>query len=581
MFARGIGQAEATKLLPRLLHRAMPAPASAALPSCPALAPLPAAPLDAPLPSFPPPAGFQHSASWCYRNEAGLPVYIVVRYDKPGGSDKTYRPYHWDGGWIAGDPKGKLPVYHLDQLAARPEAPVLVCEGEKAADAAQRLLPGYVCITSPHGANSASKADWSEMAGREVVDCPDHDEAGRSYAQDVAKLAYGAGAAKFSIVEIPAQFPPKWDLADPLPKGANLKALVKAAVLVERPKTLADHVISLGDFMAQPTKPRDYLVFPWLAASSLNMVFAARGLGKSWFVHHLALCLAAGAKFFAWAVPQKYRVLIVDGEMQTAALQKRFRILAGKALPPGLDILPSESLWLAGSPLNLNDTGTQVRVEQMLDSRAAGGMKPDLIIFDNLSSLTAGLDENDNGALDGLLQWLMRLRHQGYAVLLVHHSGKGGDQRGASRREDLLDTSIKLDEAKNLPEPPRGACFEIKFSKTRDERPTPDKLTVALVVDNSGQAVWQVIEAMSDEVKILRTIHDHAPKSQNNLASLLGIASTTAGKKLGPLFERKLVEKAPNLISLTSAGIALLDGASHATAQISRKYAGTPKGGAK
>ena len=31
-----------------------------------------------------------------------------------------------------------------------------------------------------------------------------------------------------------------------------------------------------------------------------------------------------------------------------------------------------------------------------------------------------------------------------FSVLIVHHAGKGGQQRGTSRREDVLDTSISL-----------------------------------------------------------------------------------------------------------------------------------------
>ena len=582
MFAKGIGRAEARKQLAAVLKSPMAAPI-ATIP--PFVVPLPAAPKGDPGPSESK-AGFKQAGSWPYRNASGNPVFWVIRLDPLLGTGKKIRPFHWDAGsqsWKIGDPQGLLPILNLDQLAARPEVAVLICEGEKAAEAGQKHFPGLVATTSPHGATSAAKADWTALAGRTVVIWPDNDDPGKAYAQDVAKRAYDAGATRVSIVPIPGHFEEKWDLADPPPKGANLKALLKESALVQRPKTLADYVLSLSDFQALPIPQRDYLVFPWLAASSLNMVFAARGLGKSWFVHQLALCLARGVKFFDWLVPRECRVLLVDGEMPSAVLQKRFSILAGKALPDGLDILPSESLWQDGNPLNLNDPATQDRFQKMLDARAVKGLKPDLIIIDNLSSLTSGTDENDNGALDGLLHWQMGLRHQGYAVLLVHHAGKGpnGDQRGASRREDLLDTCIRLSAPLNLPEPARGACFEISFSKTRDQRPTPDKLTVALALDNGGEAEWKVIQAMSDDIRVLKAIHDYAPKSQNSLATFLGCTSTTAGKKLGPLLQRKLAEKAPHLISLTAAGIALLAETSHATGQIGRKYAGTPKGGAK
>ena len=41
----------------------------------------------------------------------------------------------------------------------------MIVEGEKAADAAAELLPDFVVTTSPFGAKSAGKADWS-AAGR-------------------------------------------------------------------------------------------------------------------------------------------------------------------------------------------------------------------------------------------------------------------------------------------------------------------------------------------------------------------------------------------------------------------------------
>ena len=34
--------------------------------------------------------------------------------------------------------------------------------------------------------------------------------------------------------------------------------------------------------------------------------------------------------------------------------------------------------------------------------------------------------------------WLLKLRRQGKSVLLIHHAGTNGRQRGTSRREDAL-----------------------------------------------------------------------------------------------------------------------------------------------
>src|ERR1700687_2818116 len=70
------------------------------------------------------------------------------------------------------------PLYHLHELAVRQFAPVVVCEGEKAADAAMQLLPDFVAVSSPNGSKSARKADWSEFKGRLVFVWPDADAAG-------------------------------------------------------------------------------------------------------------------------------------------------------------------------------------------------------------------------------------------------------------------------------------------------------------------------------------------------------------------------------------------------------------------
>ena len=569
-FVKGTTSSEATKV-----HSAKSKCAALpqAAPSRPVVVTLPAAPKGTPEPSQAIP-GYMTGQCWVYLNEEGLPVFCQARYEPRDGGKKEFRPFHWDAGakrWVMGDPpKGRPPLYHLDQLVARPFAPVLVVEGEGAADAAQGHFPEHVSTTSPHGAASAAKADWSPMAGRSVTIWPDNDVSGTEYAEDVAQLAYAAGAISVRTVEVPSFFMSKWDLADPKPKGANLKQLLKAAVLVDRPQKLVDFVMSLSEFMAQPIKPRDYLVYPWLSASSLNMVFAARGLGKSWFVHKLALCLVTGVKFFSWIVPRKFRVLLVDGEMPKATLHKRFTFQVGKAVPPGLDILTSEDLWLMGDPLNFNGAETQAKFQNMLDALALRGQKPDLIIIDNLSSTTSGIDENDNGAQDGLLRWEMSLRHRGYAVLLVHHSGKNGEQRGASRREDLLDTVIRLSAPANLPEPAIGACFEIAFTKTREERPTPDKLTVVMGKGSNNQAEWKIVQAVSDDVRILQLIHDHAPKSNRELAALLGMAPTTAGKKLGPLIAGGLVANTKP-ISLLPKGLSALNEASTASAKDGKK----------
>ena len=125
------------------------------------------------------------------------------------------------------------PLYGLDRLAERPDAPAIVTEGEKAADAAGALLPDHVAITSPGGSKAAKAANWSVLAGRKVMIWGDADEPGRSYALAVVGvLAALSPAPAVAIVEPPEGVAEGWDAADALGEGwtpARAAELVAAA----------------------------------------------------------------------------------------------------------------------------------------------------------------------------------------------------------------------------------------------------------------------------------------------------------------------------------------------------------------
>ena len=50
-------------------------------------------------------------------------------------------------GWHRKAPNPPLPLYGLNRLATMPDAPVILCEGEKSADAAQANFPDHACLS--------------------------------------------------------------------------------------------------------------------------------------------------------------------------------------------------------------------------------------------------------------------------------------------------------------------------------------------------------------------------------------------------------------------------------------------------
>ncbi len=193
---------------------------------------------------------------WLYHDAEGHLVGAIARWDGvEEGTSKTIRPltYQQTEGrrfrWRSGGFPEPRPLYRLPEIIKNPTKSILICEGEKAAGAAQELFPDYVATTPPHGAQSPHKADWSSVRGRDVVVWPDNDEPGRDFAQKVAKPASEAGAAEIRIVEIPGDFPETWDLADDLPEGmseSDIRALMDEAQLWV--PTAPKHYVSCGSF---------------------------------------------------------------------------------------------------------------------------------------------------------------------------------------------------------------------------------------------------------------------------------------------------------------------------------------------
>src|SRR5271166_2086970 len=140
--------------------------------------------------------------------------------------------------------RGRL--YGLDRLASRPDAPVIVSEGEKSADAATRILPNHVVVTSSGGSQAAAKSDWSPLSGRKVTIWPDNDESGANYANEVAAILTILGC-EVSVIDANglvaidggsrgSDFEPiGWDAANALAEWADSEALQSAALSLANP----------------------------------------------------------------------------------------------------------------------------------------------------------------------------------------------------------------------------------------------------------------------------------------------------------------------------------------------------------
>ncbi len=126
---------------------------------------------------------------------------------------------------------------------------------------------------------------------------------------------------------------------------------------------------------------------------------------------------------------------------------------------------PTPAYWRMLA-MDLQDGGFDLGNEadqHALEPELAGA---DVIFVDNISTLARLGRENEAESWLPIQEWGLQQRRAGRSVVFMHHAGKGGAQRGTSRREDVLDTVIAMRKPTDY-QPDQGARFEVHFEKNR------------------------------------------------------------------------------------------------------------------
>jgi hypothetical protein len=297
--------------------------------------------------------------------------------------------------------------------------------------------------------------------------------------------------------------------------------------------------IGFDDFLAINMPPREMLLDPILPERSLGMLYAPRGVGKTLLALSIGLAVASGSPLLRWHVPRRRRVLYVDGEMPLVSLQDRLRTISlglGAVIPnDGFRVLAADN---TENGLSIGSAEGQVALDLLLRG-------VDLVIFDNLSTLCTNGSESASDAWVPMQNWLLKLRRQGIAVLLVHHAGTNGRQRGTSRREDALDTVIALRRPEDY-SAEQGARFEVHFEKLRNRiagdgaLPFEVKLD-AVSADEADGVRWRDYDLRPPVLKQAAVLFQDG-LSVREVAANLHISKTEAGRlRLRALGEGLLV----------------------------------------
>lgn len=154
------------------------------------------------------------------------------------------------------------------------------------------------------------------------------------------------------------------------------------------------------------------------------MIYAERGVGKTFFALEVTMAIARADIFLSFNALKPCRVLYIDGEMPANTMQERLRcILERNPESPHMvePIFITPDLQLDPMP----DLSTVEGQEKIVESVK----NADLIIIDNISTLCGSGKENEADSWLPIQQWVLQLRRQGKSVLFIHHAGKNGTQR--------------------------------------------------------------------------------------------------------------------------------------------------------
>jgi hypothetical protein len=465
-------------------------------------------------------------ATYDYVDERGDLLFQVVRYQP-----KSFRQRRADHNtWIWNLDGVRRVLYRLPDLikAVANGQVIYITEGEKDCDGIRDL--GCAATTCSGGAKKWMPDYNDAMRGADVILLPDNDDAGREHAEQVAVSL--SGIAKrvrvLDIAKIWPECPEKGDISDWIAASGTAD---KLAVLVntlpdwreagQSPNAPRLRPLTLAELFLLEIKPREMVLDPILPQKGLAMLYASRGTGKTHLALGIGYAVAAGTKFLKWNAPKARRVLLVDGEMPAATLRERLAsIVAGNAAEAAPDMFKilAGDLIEDGGVGNLASPTVQTELEPWLEGI-------DLLILDNLSSLTAVIRDNDADSWNPIQAWLLRLRRRGISVIIVHHAGKGGEQRGTSRREDVLDTSISLRRPNDYV-PTEGARFEIHLEKARGVHGDNAKPFEALLEVRDGATIWTTREIEDVNLARVKALLDDG-LSVRDIADETGISKST------------------------------------------------------
>jgi len=186
--------------------------------------------------------------------------------------------------------------------------------------------------------------------------------------------------------------------------------------------------------------PRDYVVKRLIAPGQVGCIFGEPGAGKSLLAPRLAYAVAQGEDVFGLRTRQG-KVFYVACEDQDGMAHRVSALQADLGSTDDFHLY--NTLGDLFSPGLIKGKGGP-DLEAL--TKAVKTHRPKLVIIDTLAMAMPGLEENDAGGMNRVVQIGKRLAGYGAAVIFIHHGTKadGSTPRGHSVFNGALDFSIMV-----------------------------------------------------------------------------------------------------------------------------------------
>ena len=362
------------------------------------------------------------AGKWEYTDKVGKVIASVQRYNiKDGG--KKFIP--WDAIFKRYKLPSPRPLYN--QVGMVSSQRIILVEGEKCA---QGLIDQGICATTAMGGANASidKTDWSPLKGKDVIIWPDNDEVGKSYAQKAGTKLLEIGVSSLKIIEIPADKPAKWDVADGIFEGINLQQFIEDSV---KKDVLTEELLpshggeEIWDDLS--AAPEDIISPSILIPESLLVFGGAPKVGKTDFLITWMVHMAAGLPFMDMVPARPLKIFYLQAELSYHSFKKRLQRVA---IDQDYKLIAKKNLAMT-SKLNvqLNEQGVNLAYKTIYRHFKN---EVDIIVIDPLRNFfdggTTNASENDNVAmmlfLQKRLEVLRNKLNPKAGIILAHHTRK-------------------------------------------------------------------------------------------------------------------------------------------------------------